>query len=730
MLAHEGLKPAKRKRWTVMLYMAASKDEQTERAAVRDLTELEKVGTTDDSKLNVLVQIDRKWPGYAERYCIRGENKSDICDVMKDQKNDSGDPEVLRAFVRWGRTMFPADSYLLVLWGHNYGLGFGRDHGDALTLRELAAALNRQELGIPIPKGRRAVDILGANACAMSYAEAAYELRDAADFLVAPEIAMPFAGWPYERILNGIIEKPHIAPKDLGEAIVEHFMASFEQAVEPQSVALTLLNLREAGNIKAPLTKLTGALKAAIRRSGVREHIADAFLETAHGEVRPLIDLFDLCAKLAKIDAASATKVTHAAEGLGAFLERANGFVVKHTAGRELEGLHGVGIFAPSVTGTADLMRLELSRREYRSLSLAKDTKWTTLAYEGLRNLLDPLNKAVADFVNGTGATSFEERAGVAPLLVGIHQSFVKLDKTVAETQAKVMNVLNGNLNGNGGVKGPRLLSQEHSSVGPLFGPPFLRLAANLPSPQHAEVSVVSEEAFSPGRPVGKIGENQSDPGPLQSVAESLAKLEDALANVERTAKRVMTHASLGLGADPIGKPGLGADPIGKPGLGADPIGKPGLGADPIGKPGLGADPIGKPGLGLLPWLVPANRGYVSSPGDATSVVELYGQVAWSLQLIEEAVARLENVLQPVMTGPADGLRADAVYRQRVTEQVRSSFRELTEVTTNAKQIALQVLAHPAYGVGPSPQSELGGGAGRQQLAVMGGLSPRLLRLL
>jgi len=41
---------------------------------------------------------------------------------------------------------------------------------------------------------------------------------------------------------------------------------------------------------------------------------------------------------------------------------------VKHQAGPELEGLHGMGIFAPSVTGAADLMRLDLSIKEYGKL--------------------------------------------------------------------------------------------------------------------------------------------------------------------------------------------------------------------------------------------------------------------------------------------------------------------------------------------------------------------------
>src|SRR5262245_54153792 len=210
---------AKMAKWTVMLYMAASKDEHTEQAAIRDIRELEKVGSSEH--LNVLVQIDRQWPGYAERYYVE-RGKSRLEAPLNGTRNiNSGKPEVLREFVEWGRREFQAEYYLLVLWGHSYGLGFGRDHDDALTLREIAASLDRHRLEVPIPEDRKAVDILGANACAMSYAECAYELHDAADFLLAPEIAMPFAGWPYDTILADIVDKPTIEPIELGKKIVE-----------------------------------------------------------------------------------------------------------------------------------------------------------------------------------------------------------------------------------------------------------------------------------------------------------------------------------------------------------------------------------------------------------------------------------------------------------------------------------------------------------------------------
>ena len=88
--------------WTVMLYMAALVDdepqraEETERAAIRDIEELESVGST--ARVNVILQIDRRWPGYAERYYVR-KGVSETVGSFPDRKTlgtffDSGDPHV------------------------------------------------------------------------------------------------------------------------------------------------------------------------------------------------------------------------------------------------------------------------------------------------------------------------------------------------------------------------------------------------------------------------------------------------------------------------------------------------------------------------------------------------------------------------------------------------------------------------------------------------------------
>jgi hypothetical protein len=743
MSAHDVQEPAKSRRWTVMLYMAASQDERTEQAAIRDLKELEKVGS-DDSTVNVLVQIDRQWPGYAERYWIK-KHPSQFWEPLRTQRNiDSGKPEVLRDFVKWGRTSFPADYYLLVLWGHSYGLGFGRDHGNALTLPEIASSLNvkaLRELGVPIADGRMAVDILGANACAMSYAEAAYELQDAADFLVAPEIAMPFAGWPYEEILTDIVKTPDIKPARLGEIIVERFVASFATAFEPRSVALTLLDLKKAKEIKVHLNALTNALRDAVVHDGVRQQIGDAFLDTAHGEVRPLIDLFDLCERLKELSAAP--NVVNAAEKFSGFLTPgqpcassdadrstralapasptvASGaeappedgkFVLRYKGSPELEGLHGVGIYAPSVTGAADLMRLEFSRRKYRELRLLKDLAdpdWAKFVYKDLKDVLHPLNKVIAEFVRTTGATGIAERTGVAQLLVGVYQSFVKLQRTLGIAQDNVMSTLDGN------GASTRLMAigqQYQAAVAARFSPPYLRLATDLP--QSPPVALPqTQTAFD------------TDPGfqLMERVAQSLEKLEDALANVERTAKRVTTHASLGLGVpkDDLGVP---KDDLGVP---KDDLGVP---KDDLGVP---KDDLGVPkdDLGLLAALFAADGHQASASNGNLSVTDLYRLIALSLQLVEGALGRTEDAVRAVLTSSALGRsQVDQKYRQRVTEQLKGSFQEVQEAMTNAMRTAGEVLANPANGLGPTPQSR-GGTISRHQLAIIGGLSSQTLRLL
>ena len=80
-------------------------------------------------------------------------------------------------------------------------------------------------------------------------------------------------------------------------------------------------------------------------------------------------------------------------------------------------------------------------------------------------------------------------------------------------------------------------------------------------------------------------------------------------------------------------------------------------------------------------------------------------------------------------TGSTIPAGAEKEYRERISEDVNQSLREISDMVANAKQTARRTVAHPAYGLGPGVHTGFGA-TGRLQLALAGGLSSRFLRLL
>ena len=169
-------------------------------------------GVRENPHVQVLVQIQRHWPAVPQRYLLQSGALPKVMsgsrpnDGDKDEKEDEDDDALLNmgtsrvlgkfltTGLREGRKS-GAEKYCLVLWGHAFGLGFGRDHGDALQLNELQKALGEfsKARGGPL-------EILATNSCTMSYIEAAYELKDDVKYLAASQVFVPLTGLPYKEI--------------------------------------------------------------------------------------------------------------------------------------------------------------------------------------------------------------------------------------------------------------------------------------------------------------------------------------------------------------------------------------------------------------------------------------------------------------------------------------------------------------------------------------------------
>jgi hypothetical protein len=722
-----------------MVFMAAADSAELDAFAVRDLREMERGINAEHT--NVVVQMNRSWPDTPQRYEVRrsavdparGDSRLRGFTPTPYDADHGPDPERdLRDFVSWAKKEFPAKYYFLVLWGHAYGLGFGRSHNKAITMSGLRATLEGQKL-----------HVIGANACAMSYIEAAYELRQCAEYLVASQISIPFVGWPYESVLKQI--DSHTTPEMFGRLIVDAYVGITTSA-STEPIAMSLLSLKEAGRLRALVSAFAVAIRDASRSDGTfssdhLNHVRDIFIAAACGDVRPLLDVVGLCDDFADTES---TALNTAARNLKSFV--LNTLRKDHRPARD--DLNGVGIFAPLVSDDADLKRLQLQggpttlprtaigqtapektgREVYEGLQIfQKATSWPELVYDDLRH---ELSAEVMNSVASIDPSRLQDRRDVAQIVLAIGASFNKLDHLLASSERYVDR-----------ERGGKAPAPYKASPMPItaFGPPHLRLIQPI-DPATELASLETEGKLAKLRGEKKAPPPSARPSEdVGKVIAFLSRLEAAIASVEGTVVRGLTNARFGLG--PIGssqstlgaaaslgsgdrpKSGLGSDPP-KSGLGSDPP-KSGLGSDPP-KSGLGSDPpksgLGSGGLGT------GMSGDLRIDLALTRVVDLYSQVAEALFALEEAALSVEVTARMVLSSRTTRAMSEEDFRRASAQQIERSFRLLEDAAMGARRVVRRVLAHPIYGIGPG-SNDLGLEE-RQVLARAGGLDRRSLRLL
>jgi len=749
--------------WTVMVYMAAGKDAELDNHAITDLMEMERAHVGDH--INVVAQIDRFWPSKPQRYRILEERtelvRADVVDgepIGNDaaslQEKDVTKPAAnmgfgatLSDFMLWSATQYPAEHYFLVLWGHAYGLGFGRDHGEPMTLVDLTSAIGEFNKVAYTDRSRpedQKLELLGANACAMSYAEAAFQLKDLVQRLVASEIAVPFAGWPYDAILGHLSrtgEKTGVAMevKELGNLVIDRYVGQFAPSSTGDRLAMSQLDLTHIGDFQsrfnALVDGLVGAVESTDGRAGERRaHIRAAFMSTAAGDVRPLLDLFDLCQRLEAMcddllvfepKAKALVDLKEAATALKSFLAPGKPFLFSQRH-PDLEGLFGLGVFAPFVTSDKDLTRLGLSaekdtgRDAYEKLALMQGSRWPALVYDDLRA---GLPSDVLATIEGSGASIRADRSAVAQMLAAVDSTFDTLDLRIAATCRRAA----ANVPALAGA------SKDHH-----LAPEKVNLLGTLQLLRHEALDRMIAAATQPV-PLARVVGEWKPPSALPSgalvlppptpagtdvqveeTANAFLLLERMVGDVERTIRRTLTNGTFGLG------PGLGAEGD-KAGLGAEGD-KAGLGAEGD-KAGLGAEGD-KAGLGAE-----GDKAGLGAPGAEVEptpgqvVGGLFAQVARALRRLEDAAGEAETVAAKALLGPSGSSAFEPLSNvTQARTRIDRAFRTLSDASADARRTLKRVLAHPTYGFGPGPRDI--DAESRRSLAMASGLSSERLKLL
>lgn len=283
------------KEWTVLIYMNGKND--LEEFAIEDFRELAKVGSTQD--VNFVVQLGRPerrpgaqaemrsvfggWSGARRFYVVKDatpEPGNEI-EIVDSGHVDMGAAETLTNFLKWGKDMFPAKRYAVVIWNHGQGyrLQFNKGavaartepaseriyHGDAGRSHravsqdiDTGAIIYNAELRSSIKSvfGNQ-LSVVGFDACLMAMIETAYELKDVAEVMVASEELEPGNGWNYTSVASYLTNDPNSDGEQFAANIVRSYRETYG---DNDSTTLSALRLKDINSLAQEVSALSDGL--------------------------------------------------------------------------------------------------------------------------------------------------------------------------------------------------------------------------------------------------------------------------------------------------------------------------------------------------------------------------------------------------------------------------------------------------------------------------------------
>jgi len=223
--------------WTYMVYMSG--DSSLASNVPDDIQEMQEVGSGDGLEIIVLSDTAGIDDSKLSRIISGGQEDIPLTDIDQfwGDELEMGQAETLSQFVIWGAENYPADRYLLDLWGHGVGwAGVCPDKGNYLECQELRSALDEvSNAGIEL-------DIISMDACQMGMIEIAYELQGLARYAVLSEKDVPLDGWPYDRLLGLIKENNELTVEEFGTRMVNGYM-DWGVVNSRYSLTLSFINL-------------------------------------------------------------------------------------------------------------------------------------------------------------------------------------------------------------------------------------------------------------------------------------------------------------------------------------------------------------------------------------------------------------------------------------------------------------------------------------------------------
>ena len=232
---------------TIMVYMCGTDLESRSSMGTADLSEM--ANATLSSNVNVIVYTGgcKRWNNQVvsssvnQVYKIEGGGRLN-CLVENAGTVSMVSPSTLAEFIQFCAKYYPANRNELIFWDHGGGSlsGYGYDEKYAS-----AGSMSLKGINDALSAGGVTFDFIGFDACLMATMENALMLTDYADYLIASEETEPGVGWYYTNWLTKLSSDPSMATLQIGQNIVDDFVAVCNQKCPGQSTTLSVVDLAE-----------------------------------------------------------------------------------------------------------------------------------------------------------------------------------------------------------------------------------------------------------------------------------------------------------------------------------------------------------------------------------------------------------------------------------------------------------------------------------------------------
>ena len=262
---------------TVMVYMCGSDLETQNGMGSFNIAEIIKANGSMQDNVAVVLETGGAIDWRSEEILGEDINRDALCrfeiknnelhPIEEVENANMADPATLSDFIKFAKSNYPADNYVLVLWSHGGGSETGlfldeNFKNDYMMLNELDTALK---------DGGVHFDTILVDACMMANIETANALKDHANYLVSSEELIPGPGTAYYEWLSYLYNNPSNTGLDLGKKICDTMYAKYNDSsnYNDSLLAFSVIDLSKVNDLVKAFDDFYKDLNKAIRNEDV-----------------------------------------------------------------------------------------------------------------------------------------------------------------------------------------------------------------------------------------------------------------------------------------------------------------------------------------------------------------------------------------------------------------------------------------------------------------------------